>query len=115
MAERKRSAESAEEDRTIATLEALAAIPGALQIITDEHACQGRSGAKHPRFASFDADTCARYEHPLTDYRHFVRHDVVRLEPVEGTNRYRAHSAEGDWCEGEPAALLARLTESTRG
>ncbi len=40
---------------------------------------------------------------------YFIQHDVVKIEKQR--DRLRAYTDEGDWCEGKPRALLARLTE----
>lgn len=88
-----------------------------LKIITCEHAC---GGGKHPDFAGFNTATCAAFKFPVTNPRHFVIHDVVKVE--EGAkNKCRAYSAEefGDICIGLPDALIKRLqqwsTEAKKG
>jgi hypothetical protein len=81
------------DDTTVAELEALAAIPGALKIITAEPMVEDDP----------DAD--------LTSPSSFVCHDVVEIEGPDARGRYIAHSAEGDWTTGYPAALLARLRQ----
>ena len=98
-------------DEAIKQLEALTHVE-ALKVITSEHDC---GGGKEPGSPGFDMETCSSYEHPLTHPRHFVIHDIVSVAPAPGPRAekglYRAHSAEGDYCEGQPEALLARLTE----
>ena len=93
-------------------LQALAKIPGALKIITSEHAC---GAGKHPTMPPFDEAMCKAYRYPLTDPRHMVIHDVVRLKKVirpDGRERWQAFSAEGDYIWPAPAgALLRRLQE----
>lgn len=110
-------------DLALQQLQALVAIPGALKIITNAHRCQD---AIHPDFPGFDAATCAAYgeeigsrerfgANPLADPRHFVCHDVVRLEGPDDKGRYKAFSAnDEDWCLAYPAELLERLQEATR-
>lgn len=72
-------------------LAALVKVPGALKIITANEHPKPPAGLDHT--------------HPA----YFVQHDVVRIEPVEHRGTLRAYSAVGDWCEGKPAPLLARL------
>lgn len=90
-------------------LHKLLEIPGFLRIITNEHAC---GGGAHPSLPWFDSARCEGCEYPLTDPRHFVIHDVARIEGPDKRGRYKVHSAEGDWCQGQPQALYARLTEA---
>lgn len=96
-------------DLAIAQLEALAGVPGALRVITNEHAC---GGGKHPDIAGFDPAACEAYEYSLKDPRHFVIHDVVRLEGPNHRGQYTAYTDEGDYTIGQPEALLARLLEA---
>lgn len=55
------------------------------------------------RFADFN---------PLADPALYVCHDVVRLEGPDASGAMTAYSGEGDWCQGQPAALLRRLREA---
>lgn len=87
--------------QAIWTLRELAKKPGALRIITNECAAPSCYAGSH------DEGTFK-----LTDPRHFVVHDVVRLEGPNHKGQFRAHSAEGDWTLGQPEALLARLLEA---
>ena len=91
-------------------LEALVLVPGALRIITSEHDC---GGGKHPTIGEFDQEACDAYRYGKKDVRHFVIHDVVRIEGPNHRDQYRAFSdeAHGDHCTGQPEALLARLLE----
>ena len=102
-----------------AEIEALLKIPGALKIITNIHAC---GGGVHPSIRGFNFTRCARFEFSLTDVRHFVLHDVTKLEFFERNKiQYvRAHSApydasDGrkteDWTEGQITNVLRRLQE----
>ena len=86
--------DKAKDESAVAQIEALAKVPGALQIITVEEAKKG------------DPDPKA--------VAHWVCHDVVEIEGPDDRGRYTAHSAEGDWTYGYPADLLARLTEAGR-
>ena len=45
------------------------------------------------------------------DPRYYVAHTVTELEEREDSPVMRARTAEGDWCAGQPAALLRRLME----
>ena len=85
----------------------LVKLPGMLKIITNAHACQA---AIHPDFAGFSQSKCDRYDFPTTDPRHFILHDVARIEPYAGhPGAYIAYSNEGDYTMGMPADLLNRL------
>lgn len=97
-----------ESKQAILQLEALVIVPGALRIITNQHNC---GGGKHPTIGKFSEAKCAAFEHPLTDPRHFVIHDVVRVEGPNHRGEYRAFTEEGDHCTGQPEAVLARLLE----
>ena len=74
---------------------------GTLRIITSE--CKSRkcnaSGHDEGQFT-------------LRDPRHFIIHDVVHLEGPNHYGQFRARSDEGDWCQGQPEALLPRLLEA---
>lgn len=110
-------------DAAIARLEALMQAPGTLRIITNEHAC---GGGVHPSIggavndagerAPWDQEACDAFAYKDTSPLHFVRHDVVRLEQARGGPGERgqmiARSAEGDWTQGQPEALLSRLIEA---
>lgn len=82
-----------ENDIAAAQLDALIAVPGALRVITSEEAK--------------DAN-----KYPPTDPRHYVIHDVVRIEdhPTH-KGAIRAYTAEGDFCEGYPRDVLKRLQQ----
>lgn len=83
------------EEQALAQLEGLLAIPGMLQIITNEVADE-----------SF----------PDTDHRRFVIHDVVRIgQDLQG--RLQAFTAEGDWFVSIDGArgMLRRLTVVSLG
>jgi len=88
-------------------LEALARVPGALKIITNEHACGVHLMPRDPA----DLALCAQCPYPVTDPRHFVLHDVTSLIPREDKGRVRACSAEGDYTEGKPEHVLSRLRQ----
>ena len=99
------------ESTALDELKALMKVPGALRIITSEHAC---GGGKHPSIPPFDLKACASFEAGLGSPKHFMVHSVVRLEErtdVHGTRLVRVWSKERDWCEGTPDALLRRLRE----
>lgn len=76
-------------------LQALASIPGALKIITNE-----------PNTAVTDAAP--------NEPRFFVQHDVVEIVGPNTRGQVRAWSANGDYTEGQPSAVLARLQEWQR-
>ncbi|KKM69529.1 hypothetical protein LCGC14_1449880 [marine sediment metagenome] len=88
-------------DATVKSLKALAQEPGALRIITNECAPKACNASGHDESLF-----------KLTDPRHFIVHDVVRLEGPNSRGQFKAHSAEGDWCQGQPEAVLARLLEA---
>lgn len=92
----------------LAQLRALVQVPGALKIITNEHAC---GGGTHPDSPGFDTRVCAAYQHDLYSPRHFVLRDVVALDGPDAQGRYYARSAGGDWTRGYPEALVRRLQE----
>lgn len=92
----------------IAQLEALATVPGALRVITAEVQPALRETKRDPR-------SPARADVDLTRPASFVCHDVVAVQGPDARGRYRAVTAEGDFCEGQPAALLRRLTEAGSG
>jgi len=73
---------------------------GQLHLITSEHLCGG---------------DCAAYAEPVTSPAHFVVHAVTRLELLPHRGTVRAHTDEGDFCEGEPGVLLVRLLQATYG
>ena len=92
--------------QAIWTLEELVKKPGALRIITAECVpgkCTG--GPTNP--AGHDE---ALFK--VKDPRHFIIHDVVSLDGPNHRGQFKAHTAEGDWCEGQPEALIARLLEA---
>lgn len=94
-------------EQAITELEALAKVPGALKIITSEVHPDYREDKKDPKSPPKDGVDVGR---PAV----FVQHDVVKIEPKPGPNpggQLRAWSDEGDYCEGQPEALLTRLRE----
>lgn len=105
----------------IAQINALIKVPGALKIITAEHACGipavvGEAFPTDPAhqkaceaFAAKEADAQGRpldLQHP----KHFVLHDVVAIEELAG-GIVRASTKEGDWTEGKAMAVLNRLQQ----
>ena len=79
-------------------------VPGMLKIITSQcvsERCGGSLAGPHDES-----------ERSIYDPKHFVIHDVVRIEERNG-GCMRAYSREGDWCEGLPADLLTRLLEAS--
>lgn len=94
-------------ERAIASLEALAKIPGALRVITNEVRPELREDRKEARSA-------AKEDVDLRDHATFVIHDVVAIEGPNEKGCYTATTAEGDWCMGYPVDLLNRLTEASR-
>lgn len=96
-----------ERDLAIQQLQALAGVPGALRIITNEHCCPGGPLPRTPE----EQAACNAHVLPATHPEHFVLHDVIGVEGPDAAGRYRAVSAEGDWCVGAPEDLLARLQE----
>ena len=88
-------------------LKALLDVGGVLRIITSEHAC----GSPTPATAA-ERKRCDAHERPRTHPAHFVIHDVVRLEGPLRSGQVRAWSEEGDYTQGQPEAVLARLQEA---
>ena len=78
-------------------------VPGLLRIITNECISANCKGDEHDES-----------EYRLTDPRHFVIHKVVRLEELPN-GQMRAHSAEGDWCQGQAQDVLRRLQKWNMG
>lgn len=91
----------------IQQLNDLIKIPGMLKIITGAHACQA---ALHPDFVGWSQSKCDRYDFPNTDPRHFILHDVDRIEKYAGHEGvWVAYSNEGDFTMGKPEDLINRL------
>jgi hypothetical protein len=85
--------------------------PGFLKVITSEHTC-GLPARGEPTQAQ--RDQCAKFQFNLKDPRHFVLHDVVRIEPHPARQQHLvAYTKEGDMVESYdgPEALLFRLAE----
>ena len=93
--------------QAIWTLQELLKKPGSLRIITAECVSEACTGAPTGSVGHDEG------LFKLADPRHFIIHDVVRLEGPNHKGQVRAHSAEGDWCMGQPEALLARLLEAS--
>lgn len=93
------------DDQAIALreLQALLKVKGSLKMITAEvrpALRQDRADRRSPAKAGVD----------LTRPDSFVLHDIVRLEPHPTKDGlYYAHTAEGDYVLGYPAALVRRL------
>lgn len=94
------------EEQALQRLEAFLDIPGMLQIITAECVSAGCGNGVHDES-----------EYPVTDYRHFVVHDVVAIDQDPANNQIRAHTAEGDWSMSPDGArsLLRHLTRVSSG
>ncbi len=88
-------------EQAIKELKALVQEPGALRIITSECASKSCNASGHNEGL-----------YSLRDPRHFVIHDVVRLEGPNHHGQFRAYSKAKDWCQGQPEALLPRLLEA---
>ena len=87
----------------IDTLSKLVQKPGALRIITAECAGKRCNASGHDE-----------RQYTLRDPRHFIIHNVVKVRKTSRHGQFRASTAEGDWCEGQPEALLARLQEANK-
>lgn len=94
------------EEVALERLESFLDMPGMLQIITNECTSPGCGDGVHDES-----------EFPLTDHRHFVKHDVVAIDQEPSTGAIRAHSAEGDWTISPSGArsLLRHLTRVSLG
>ncbi len=104
--------------RAVTKLRAFLETPGILRIITSAHACQEISGVDpasvEPSSRGFDEAACAAYRHSDRDPRHFVIHDVDRLEGPNHHGQFTAYSeGDADYVFGQPEALLTRLLEAT--
>jgi hypothetical protein len=106
---------------SLAQLNALVTIPGALKIITAEHACgippvRGEAMPTHPKHQAICQEFGETHRDALdrpidtTNAAHFVQHKVTKIEQTP-TGSVRASSDEGDWTEGPATALLRRLQE----
>lgn len=99
-----------DERLALAQLEALVAVPGALKIITGQIRPELRLSETDPR-SPIRPELAAADPDILTRRRVYIWHDAARLERDAERGRVRVYSAEGDFTEGRPAAVLARLTE----
>lgn len=90
-----------------AQLKALARVPGALKVITSEIRPELRHDRTDPRSPLHPKHDESLLLSPAT----MVCHDVTKLEGPDDRGRMVAHTAEGDWTSGLPAALLRRLQE----
>lgn len=98
-------------DTSADALRNMVEMKGMLRIITNEHDC---GGGLHPSSPNFNQAKCSAYQFGENDPRHFVMHDVVRVEGPDPHGAYMAYSAEGDYTVGKSGPLLARLTEWQR-
>lgn len=118
------------DDLAVQQLRALAAVPGALRVITAEPDEEGRAALRAEWAEKEDAARAAdaegkklRAAEPdempedllLRNPRAFVIHDVTDITGPDERGRYTAHTAEGDMTQGLPGPLLARLQEANRG
>lgn len=101
-------------DLAIAQLEALLKVPGSLKVITNEVQPRLRADRKDARSA-FDAEALSADPDLATKPGSFVQHAVTRIEPAPGAagenGQHVAYTDEGDYCQGQPEALLVRLQE----
>lgn len=103
------------EEQGLERLEHMLDMPGMLQIITAECAVSGCRFEMDPatgRRQIVHDET----EFPVTDHRHFIKHDVVAIDQDE-RGRIRATSEEGDWTVSPSGArsLLRHLTRVSLG
>ena len=89
--------------QAIKELKALVRKRGTLRIITNECASKSCNASGHNEGL-----------YNLRDPRHFIIHDVVRLEGPNHHGQFRAYSKAKDWCQGQPEALLSRLLEASK-
>ena len=94
----------------IIQLSALTKIPGALRIITNEIRPELRYDTENPN-SPIRSDILSNSPDILKSPAAFVVHNVVQMRGPDHHGLYRAHSGEGDYCEGRPEALLRRLQE----
>lgn len=93
---------------------------GSLKVITSEHADPKKLCAPQIEQARKAAEVNGATKEELAsiacggspDPAHYVIHDVTRLEGPNHRGLVTAWTDEGDWCQGTPAALLKRLTET---
>lgn len=95
------------QEHALAQLRALAGVPGALKVITAEIQPHLRANKNDPRSPLHGRHDESLLLSPDT----MVCHDVTEVEGPDDRGRVTAHTAEGDWCSGLPAALLRRLQE----
>jgi hypothetical protein len=95
---------SADEDTTVAELQALIQIPGALRVITNEVQPELRVDKDDPRSPANEGVD-------LRDPAVFVQHHVTNVEGPDARGRYIATSDEGSYVTGYPNALLSRLRQ----
>ena len=98
----------AEDDTTVAEMEALIKIPGALRIITNEIQPELRQDKKNPSSLPNEGVD-------LRDPAVYVQHHVTGIEGPDDRGRYIATAEEGSWVTGYPDALLARLRQWRSG
>lgn len=96
-----------DQELALAQLRALAGVPGSLKVITAEIHPDYRADKRDPRSGLHPKHDESLLLSPAT----MVCHDVTALEGPDERGRMIARTAEGDWCEGRPAALLKRLQE----
>ena len=97
-----------DEDTTVAELNALMQIPGALRIITNEVKPELRQDRDDPRSLPSDGTD-------LRDPNVFVQQHVTEVEGPDDKGRYLARSEDGAWVTGYPDALLSRLRQWRSG
>ncbi len=101
------------EEQALAQLHALLAVPGALKIITNEVQPDLRQDPTDPASPIRD-DAVTADPNALKKIPTFVLHDAIMLEGPNHRGQVAVHSAEGDWTQGQPSAVLRRLTEHSR-
>lgn len=103
-----------ETEQALTLLRSLQKQGGVLLHISDTHAC-GIPTDTHVARTPAEQKICDKYEYPITDHRHFVKHPIVKIEGPDEKGLYTAYTEDGSWRRASAPALLKRLTESSLG
>lgn len=96
-----------DQELAVAQLKALAKVPGSLKVITAMVRPDLRADADDPRSPLAPKHDPELLKRPET----MVLHDVVKIEGPDEHGHVTAHTAEGDYTQGQAVAVLKRLQE----